>query len=168
MAQKNAGSGGSGLISILLIGAAGWWIYNNFFSSAAPAITSSETGPAPTPTSPAPVAPPEDLSKGGTKALMMNYITKVNPGIVPADGLFPYDNWNWIYKAVRGVDGPTWEQLQQSSFLGQKDRTYRMTFDEYWAAIQQGGLGQILDLSAFFSRTSLPSSKVKSMLRGSV
>lgn len=49
-----------------------------------------------------------------------------------------YDEWNWLYRDVRGVDGPDFGMV-----MGGADRGLRMSMDEYWAYVVASGLGRL-------------------------
>lgn len=92
-------------------------------------------------------------------------------GMDPNNHLFSVDVWNWYYNKVRGVVGPSPEEL-----FANHERNTNYTLDEYWSAMaargfsglysyhgMQGGLGVIARMNPWINhytpgpgRTILP------------
>jgi hypothetical protein len=87
------------------------------------------------PTAAQPEQPAAPAPSTATKDLIRTASTKAG---YAADGRLNYDQWNYFYRQVRGVDGPDPETV----FPGQ-DRTFLLTLDEYWAGASQHGLSGI-------------------------
>lgn len=55
-------------------------------------------------------------------------------GMNPNTHMFSVDVWNWYYNKVRGVNGPSPEDL-----FSNRDRNTNYTLDEYWNAMASRG-----------------------------
>jgi len=126
---------------IVIIGGVGYLLYStgilhSLFGIGSPATTAAggtttNTSGVPTVTSSG-SNPNPPLSSPDTKALVAAYMGG-------GSQLLSFDQWNYGYKAVRGIDGPPPDR-----YLSAADRFKLMTINEWWGYMQQGdfsGLG---------------------------
>jgi hypothetical protein len=108
------------VLKYLLIGVGGYLLIRQIFGHHETAVSAP---PEPTPS---PVPGPD------TKRLVLEAAQKAGNGDNP---MLTFDQWNYYYEQVRGAHGPAIEDAMPGV-----DRNFRMTVDEWWAAVQKVGL----------------------------
>ncbi len=156
MAAKAAsGFGVAGLVKLAVLGGGAYWIYKSYMDYSSSSPTSGfkplVIGKEPNiPTAPAGSTP-------GTPAQTQNIadlLSSITAGMTEFSGGATYDEWNWargqFQSAPQGIE---------DIFPGM-DRATKMSLDEYMAGLRSkglasvgGGLGQILNMGAFFAQS---------------
>ena len=106
------------LLPILLIGAGGWFLYRSFASGSTPAaaiVQKKDAGIIPTPERP------------NTRTLMLAKAGDSGP--------LNYDDWNWYYREVKGIEPP-----DVLLYTDSEHRSNPVSIDTWWAGASQFGV----------------------------
>lgn len=136
---------GNNPMALIALAAGAYLLFKNGFFD-------SFLGGATTPTTPAnggttPIVGGTNTSVAfDIKSAMQSKMTQMQVG-----PMLNWDQWNFVYKEVRGVDGPSFESVPDVYSRG---RDYQMTLDEYLSHAKP------LGLSGMMYSTKYPSSYV--------
>lgn len=99
-----------------------------------------------------------DANQGAEQTIFQAMIARAEQGransegwLTGFNGLLNFDQWNWVYSQIRGIDGPAPEDVGFD-----KPREYKMTIDEWFGWASKSGLSGIESRIASVVRSGGP------------